>query len=249
MNVIVSQDFEESCKLAANIMLEQIVCKPDCRLGLATGSTAEAIYPHLVNAYQSGKVDFSQVRTCNLDEYVGLEPDHEQSYRASMDRWLFDHVNIDKGNTVVASGQGDPAAATLQFKEEIKKDGHMDLQLLGVGENGHIGFNEPAEKLHLFAHREQLSDSTIEANCRFFESKSEVPKEAISMGIGDIMQSRKLLLVAYGKNKAKVMKTLLMDEFVTTMVPVTLLKLHRDLTVLIDQELAAEIGYTGDIVT
>lgn len=245
MNVMTGQDFAQCCAMAADIILEQMRRKPDCRLGLATGSTAEGVYSYLVNAYRKGEADFSQVSTCNLDEYAELTPTHEQSYHASMNRWLFDHVNIDKKNTVVACGQGDLDENVLRFREKIERGGPIDLQLLGVGVDGHIAFNEPREKLHLFAHRERLLASTIEANSRFFASRDEVPVEAITMGMGDIMHARRLLLMANGLGKASIMKQLLMDDTVTTMAPVTLLRLHVDFTVLIDRELADAIGYAG----
>ena len=244
MKIITASDFSQCCKIAADIIVEQIAHKPDSRLGLATGGTAQGVYSFLIEAYRQGEVDFSQVKTCNLDEYIGLDPEHEQSYRASMNRWLFDHVNIDKRNTVMACGTGDVDENVKRFRNEIEDGPPIDLQLLGVGVNGHIGFNEPNENLHISAHRERLADSTLKANARFFGSGEKVPAEAITMGIGNIMHARKLLLMANGQNKAEIMKEFLMGDIVTTMSPVTLLRLHADLTVLIDQELADGIGYS-----
>ncbi len=243
MQVIVTKDFAETASVVAEMILALVKEKPDCRLGLATGSTAEAVYPHIVDACKAGKADFSKTRSVNLDEYVGLSPEHPQSYRASMNRWLFDHINIDKKNTVVASGLGDPDEAVKAFNKAIDEGGRIDLQLLGVGIDGHVGFNEPGKCLYAAAHREKLTESTIEANKRFFESREEVPTEAITMGLGAIMKARKVVLAATGKNKADAMRQLLMTDEITPEMPCSMLKMHPNAVIVIDRALADEIGY------
>lgn len=244
MKIVITTSFEETCKKAADIIIDQINTKPDSRLGLATGSTAAGIYPYLVKANKDGKVDFSKVSTVNLDEYVGIDPKHPESYRACMDRWLFDHVNIDKKNTVVASGLGDPDESVKAFNKAIADGGQIDLQLLGVGLDGHIGFNEPGKVLYSHAHREKLTDSTIEANARFFDKIEDVPKEAISMGMGDIMKAKSIVFAANGENKTEAIKNLLMNDAIDSQWPVTVIKMHPDATVIIDEELAKMVGYS-----
>ncbi len=243
MQIIVTKNFEETVEQIAQEFLSLIAAKPDCRLGLATGSTASPIYAKLVEAYQAGRADFSKVRTVNLDEYVGMEPTHPESYRGCMNRWLFDHVNIDKANTVVARGTGDPDEAVEEFNAAIDAGGPVDLQLLGIGVDGHIGFNEPGEVLYAHAHREVLDPSTIQANSRFFENADQVPKEAITMGMGSILKARRIVFAATGANKAAAVKQLVMTDEITTRNPATLLKTHPDCTVYIDQALADQIGY------
>lgn len=242
MRVIVTENFEQTCKVAAGIIADVIQKKPDARLGLATGSTAQGVYPYLVEANRAGKVDFSRVNTVNLDEYVGLAPDHPQSYRRFMDENLFDHINIDKKNTVVARGDGDIEANVRDFRRELEKK-PIDVQLLGIGVDGHVGFNEPGKVLHDGAHVENLDASTIDANARFFRSRGEVPTRAVSMGMGDIIRAKKLLLLATGENKVDAMKGLLLNEEIDVHNPATLLKTHPDITVIVDKALADSAGY------
>lgn len=242
MRVIVTENFEQTCKVAAGIIADVIQKKPDARLGLATGSTAQGVYPYLVEANRIGKVDFSRVNTVNLDEYVGLAPDHPQSYRRFMDENLFDHINIDKKNTVVARGDGDIEENVRDFRRELEKK-PIDVQLLGIGVDGHVGFNEPGKVLHDGAHVENLDASTIDANARFFRSRGEVPTRAVSMGMGDIIRAKKLLLLATGENKVDAMKGLLLNEEIDVHNPATLLKTHPDITVIVDKVLADSAGY------
>lgn len=242
MRVIVTENFEQTCEIAAGIIADVIQNKPDARLGLATGSTAQGVYPYLVEAYKGGKLDFSKVSTINLDEYVGLAPDHPQSYRRFMDENLFEHININKKNTVVPRGTGDIETNLNAFRLEIQKK-TIDVQLLGIGVDGHVGFNEPGKVLYDGAHVETLDESTIEANARFFKDRSEVPTQAISMGMGEIMRAKKLLLLATGDNKAVAIKGLLMNEELDVRNPATLVKMHPDCTVIIDKEIANQIGY------
>ena len=242
MKIIVTENFEKTCELAADMIADVIHAKPDARLGLATGSTAQGVYPYLVRANRAGTLDFSRVNTINLDEYVGLSPDHPQSYRRFMDENLFDHINIDKKNTIVAKGTGDIEANVQAFRDALAEK-PIDVQLLGIGVDGHVGFNEPGVVLYDGAHVEELDESTIDANARFFESRDDVPTKAISMGMGDILRAKKLLLLATGENKAEAMKGLLLNEELDVQNPATLVKTHPDLTVIIDRALADCIGY------
>lgn len=242
MKVLVTDNFDETCKTAAELIGDVIRNKPNARLGLATGSTAQGVYPYLVAANKRGELDFSRVSAINLDEYVGLAPDHPQSYRRFMDENLFDQINIDKRNTVVARGTGDIEANVQAFREALAER-PIDVQLLGIGVDGHVGFNEPGRVLYDGAHVEELDQSTIDANARFFSTRSEVPTRAISMGIGDILRAKKLLLLATGENKAEAMKGLLLTEELDAQNPATLIKTHPDVTVIIDRALAKRIGY------
>lgn len=247
MNVIVTDNFEQTCKIASDLIGDVIRDKPDARLGLATGSTAQGVYPFLVRANQAGELDFSHVNTINLDEYVGLAPDHPQSYRRFMDENLFNHINIDKKNTIVAKGTGDIEANVQAFRDALAEK-PIDVQLLGIGVDGHVGFNEPGRVLYDGAHVEELDESTIDANARFFATRDEVPTRAISMGMGDILRAKKLLLLATGENKAEAMKGLLLNEELDVQNPATLVKTHPDVTVIIDRALAELVGYREDPV-
>ncbi|OQB24875.1 MAG: Glucosamine-6-phosphate deaminase 1 [Firmicutes bacterium ADurb.Bin182] len=242
MKVIVTGNFEQTCETAANLISGVIANKPDARLGLATGSSAGGVYPYLIKANKEKKIDFSKVSTINLDEYAGLPPDHTQSYRYFMDTNLFDHVNIDKSNTFVASGIGDPEKIIGEFRAQLKK-APIDIQLLGIGVDGHIGFNEPGNVLYCDAHAEELTNSTIEANSRFFNNRDEVPIKAYTMGMGDIMRAKRLVLVATGAQKAEAVRGLIIGDEVTTRNPSTFIKLHPDAVVIIDKELADLVGY------
>lgn len=242
MRVIVTENFDQTCEIAAGMIADVIRNKPDARLGLATGSTAQGVYPYLARANKAGEVDFSKVNTVNLDEYVGLAADHPQSYRRFMDENLFDHINIDKRNTVVAKGTGDIEENVRAFRAEIAK-APIDVQLLGIGVDGHVGFNEPGRVLYDGAHVEELDESTIDANSRFFAEREEVPTRAISMGMGDILRAKKLLLLATGDNKVEAVKGLLTNEELDVKNPATLVKTHPDVTVIIDKALADRVGY------
>lgn len=203
MKIIRTKDYEEMSRKAANLISAQILLKPDCVLGLATGSTPIGIYDQLVEWYKKGDLDFSTVKTVNLDEYKGLTRDNEQSYYYFMHHHLFDRVNIDEENTHVPNGKvenGDEEC--LRYEALIKSMGGVDLQLLGLGRNGHIGFNEPAADFPKITHCVDLTESTIEANKRFFASADEVPRQAYTMGIGTIMKADKILVVANGEDKA-----------------------------------------------
>ncbi len=242
MKVIVTKNHGESCRKTADIIIDVIKNKKDAILGLATGGTAEQVYDELVASYEKKEVSFENVGTVNLDEYVGLAPDHDQSYRYFMDKFLFNRVNIDKKNTFVPIGNADHQASLKEFQDRLANT-TRDFQLLGVGPNGHIAFNEPAGDLHSNAHIITIADTTIDANARYFASRDDVPKQAFTQGMGDIIKAKKIALLATGANKADAIKALLFGDEVTTQCPCTFLKLHSDVTVFIDQELADMIGY------
>lgn len=243
MKVIVTNSYDETCAVIANMIKELVNAKPDAKLGLATGGTPVPIYKKLIEMNKAGEVDFSRVHTVNLDEYCGIPGTHDQSYRYFMDTNLFDHINIDKKNTFVASGMGDFEANARELEEKVREGGAADLQLLGIGNNGHIAFNEASDHLIAVAHTEKLSESTINANARFFEKKEDVPTMAITMGMGDILAAKKVVLAATGLAKVPAIKGLIMDDVITTQNPSTMLKMHDDAVVVIDRELADAVGY------
>lgn len=220
---------------AADLIEETIRQKPDCVLGLATGSTPVKTYQELIKRHKAGRIDFSQVRTFNLDEYFGLPPSHPQSYHYFMHEQLFQHVNIRPENIHVPSGTPDDVVAYCEeYERLIAELGGIDLQLLGIGINGHIGFNEPADELMPYTHHVQLTEETIQANARFFDSIDEVPRQAITMGMSTIMSARRIVLIAEGESKAAIIKRLF-EVGITTQLPASLLRLHNDVTVLVDQ--------------
>lgn len=236
MNIYKTKDYEEMSRRAASIIAAQILMKPECVLGLATGSSPIGLYQQLIKQYQNGELDFSKVTTINLDEYQGLGPEHEQSYRKFMNDNLFDHVNIDKSRTYVPNGiEKDIEKACSTHDRIIAQSGGIDLQLLGIGANGHIGFNEPGESFPCGTHCVKLSQSTIDANKRFFASEADVPRYAYTMGIANIMQARKILLIVSGSAKANALKHALYGP-VTPHVPASILQLHADVTVVADAE-------------
>ena len=242
MKVIIAKDSNKvGMKVAAEI-INLLKVKKDAVLGLATGGTAEAVYPYLIKSYNKKEIDFKKVKTINLDEYKGLDGKNEQSYRYFMDKNLFEHVNIEKKNTFVPKGIGDKEKNLKEFNDKINKN-PRDLQLLGVGANGHIAFNEPNDFLHSDALCVRLDKKTIKANSRYFKSEKQVPKEAFSMGMGGILKAKKIVIAAIGKNKASAIKELLSHDKITTKCPVTFLKLHNNVTVIIDEEIAKAIGY------
>lgn len=243
MKVIVTNSYDETCAVIANTIKELVNAKPDAKLGLATGGTPVPIYKKLIEMNKAGEVDFSRVHTVNLDEYCGIPGTHDQSYRYFMDTNLFDHINIDKKNTFVASGMGDFEANARELEEKVREGGAADLQLLGIGNNGHIAFNEASDHLIAVAHTEKLTESTINANARFFEKKEDVPTMAITMGMGDILAAKKVVLAATGLAKVPAIKGLIMDDVITTQNPSTMLKMHEDAVVVIDRELADAVGY------
>lgn len=243
MKVIIAKDYAEQSALGADIIEKIVREKPDCCIGLATGSSPVGMYQEMARRCREEGLDFSKACTVNLDEYIGLEPTHDQSYRYFMDSNLFDHINIDKKNTYVAKGTGDVDANIREFNEILAKK-NIDVQVLGVGPDGHLGFNEPGDFLVDEAHKEVLDESTIDANARFFANRDEVPRYAVTMGMGSIMRAKSLLLII-SENKADAARKILLDDKITTSCPATFVKLHRDATVILTRALADEIGYKG----
>ncbi len=239
MVIYKTANYEEMSRKAANIIAAQIIMKPDCVLGLATGSTPIGTYKELIDAYNNGDLDFSKVTSINLDEYKGLSADNDQSYRYFMNTNLFNHVNIDKANTYVPDGlEPDSKKACDDYNNIIATMGPVDLQLLGLGHNGHIGFNEPSDIFEKETHCVDLTESTIEANKRFFASEADVPRQAYTMGIGNIMSADKVLLIVNGKGKAEILKKVLYGP-VTPEVPASILQLHKNVIVVADEEAAS----------
>ena len=239
MEFIVAKNYEEMSRKAADVIAELVARKPSCILGLATGSTPEGLYAQLIKDCQEGKISFKDVSTYNLDEYRGLENDHPQSYHYFMEQHLFNHVDIDLAATHVPDGSNpDAAAACADYEAAIKASGGVDLQLLGLGHNGHIGFNEPADTFAKETNCVELTRSTIEANSRLFDHIDEVPTQAYTMGIGTIMRAAKILVVANGEGKAQIVR----DAFfgpVTPQVPASILQFHPDVTVIVDEAAAS----------
>ncbi len=236
MKFITTDTYEKLSRQAANIISAQVIIKPDCVLGLATGSSPVGIYRQLIEWYNKGDIDFSNVTSVNLDEYVGLKGDHPQSYRYFMQSNFFDHINIRPENTYVPNGcAADFDKECAEYDARIASFGGIDLQLLGIGVDGHIGFNEPGDCFVKSTHVADLHQSTIEANARFFDSIDEVPKQAVSMGMVSIMQAKKILLIANGPAK----KDVLLRAFngpITPAIPASILQLHPDLTVIFSEE-------------
>ena len=243
MNVIICKDYEAVSKAGADIIEAVVRAKPDCTLGLATGSSPVGMYKELARRCREENLDFSRVHSVNLDEYVGLAPTHDQSYRYFMDDNLFNHINIKKESTYVAKGVGDIDKNLAEFNAVLDRT-DIDVQVLGVGPDGHLGFNEPGDTLIDGAHKEVLDESTIDANARFFASRDEVPRFAVTMGMGNIMRAKKLLMIVSGK-KADAMRALLLTDKLDPRCPCTFMRMHRDATVILEQSLADEIGYNG----
>lgn len=236
MRILCAKDYKEMSEMAADIIGAEILLKPDAVLGLATGSTPIGTYEELVRRYEAGRLDFSEIKTVNLDEYRGLKKENDQSYYYFMHSHLFDHVNIDKNNTNVPDGmEPDAVKAGQDYENIIKNYGGIDLQLLGLGNNGHIGFNEPCDEFIDETHVVDLTQSTIEANKRFFASIDDVPKQAYTMGIGSIMRAKRVLMVVNGKGKAEIVKEAFFGP-ITPKVPASILQLHNDFILIVDVE-------------
>ncbi len=228
MRVYCAKDYDHASRIAANIISAQVIMKPDCVLGLATGSTPIGTYEELIRRYEQGDLDFSKVHSINLDEYKGLSPENDQSYRYFMNTHLFDKINIDKKNTYVPDGlEPDKEKACRDYEEIIRVHGGVDLQVLGLGHNGHIGFNEPGSVFEKETHCVTLSDTTREANARFFSSMDEVPTEAYTMGIGSIMQAKKIIVIVTGEGKREIVKKAFQGP-ITPEVQASVLQLHKD---------------------
>lgn len=241
MRIIFTDTYKKMSEEAAKIMAGQLWIKPDSVLGLATGSTPIGLYENLIWLHKTVGLDFSQVTSFNLDEYVGLPEDDPQSYHYFMRDQLFHHVNIRKDRTFFPNGLAkDSAAEGARYEEAITAAGGIDMQLLGIGRNAHIGFNEPANEFSHITHKVALKESTIEANARFFASHDDVPREAVSMGIGTIFRARHILLLASGAEKAEAIRNTVIGA-ITPEVPASILQLHPSVTVIVDAEAGALI--------
>lgn len=242
MKIIKTKDYEQMSRVTANILSAQVIMKPKCILGLATGSTPIGAYQQLIAWYQKGDIDFSEVTSVNLDEYKGLSPENDQSYRYFMNTNLFDHINIKKENTYVPDGlEPDADKACSRYNQIIADLGGIDLQLLGLGNNGHIGFNEPGSAFEKETHCVDLTQSTINANARFFSSLSDVPRQAYTMGIKTIMQAKKIVVAVSGAGKASIVKEAFFGP-ITPQVPASVLQLHNDVTLVGDAAALAQIS-------
>ena len=239
MQFIIADTYEHMSRKGADLFVEQLTGKPNSVVGFATGSTPVGLYACLVDDCKNKVITFSRATSFNLDEYRGLAPDHDQSYRYFMQENLFDHVDIDAARTFVPDGiNPDIAAACSAYEQAIAEAGGIDIQLLGIGHNGHIGFNEPCDVIPVATHVVELTESTIQANSRLFDSVDEVPREACTMGIGTIMHAKKIVIVANGADKARIVY----DAFfgpVTPAVPASVLQFHPDVTVITDAEAGA----------
>ncbi len=235
MKIYQAKNYQEMSRKAANIISAQIIMKPDAVLGLATGSTPIGTYQQLIDWYKKGDLDFSEIRSVNLDEYKGLPADNDQSYAYFMRTNLFDSVNIKKENTYIPNGlEDDIAKECTRYNSIIHTLGGIDLQLLGLGGNGHIGFNEPGAAYEKETHCVKLTENTIQANSRFFEKLEDVPRYAYTTGIKNIMQARRILLIASGENKADALYRSLFGP-ITPAVPASILQLHNNVTVVADE--------------
>lgn len=230
------ESYAEMSRKAANLISAQIIYKPDSVLGLATGSSPIGTYKLLVDRFKSGDIDFSEITSVNLDEYIGLDPNNANSYRRFMNDNLFSHVNIDAARTFVPDGlAADTDAECQKYDERIKTLGGIDIQLLGIGLDGHIGFNEPCDHFEKSTHVVDLDESTITANARFFESREQVPRQAITMGMGAIMNAKKILLIANGYAKRDILNKAFYGG-ITPEVPASILQLHPDVTVIFSKQ-------------
>ncbi len=238
MEIIIVENYEEMSEKGADLIAEVVKSNPCATLGLATGSTPIGVYQRLVRRNQSGEISFEKIRTVNLDEYEGLDGENPQSYRYFMNTQLFDHVNVDKRNTNVPSGVAEDMDKECERYTALLKEAPQDIQLLGLGSDGHIGFNEPGSPFEGHTHVVELEESTIRDNARLFDKIEDVPTKAITMGIADVMQAKKILLLANGKNKAEAVKAMIRGE-VTESCPASILQRHKDVTVIIDKEAAA----------
>lgn len=241
MRIYVADDYTGMSRKAANILSAHVILKPNCVLGLATGSTPIGTYKQLIDWYNKGDLDFADVRTVNLDEYVGLSPEHDQSYRYFMQTNLFDHINIKRENTNVPNGLAeDLDAECARYNQVIRDMGGIDIQVLGMGHNGHIGFNEPGHAFELETHAVDLTQTTIDANARFFASKDEVPRRAVTMGIKSIMQAKQILVVVSGADKADIVKAAFTGP-VTPEVPASILQMHPNVVLVGDKAALSKI--------
>lgn len=241
MRIIVANDYDEMSRKAAHLIASQMILNPESVLGLATGSTPIGTYKELIKLYKDGVIDFSKIKSFNLDEYFELPKDNPQSYDYFMKANLFNHVNIGEEDINIPNGMCENIERECNdYEKKIREAGGIDLQLLGIGRNGHIGFNEPGEHFETNTHLVQLDEDTIEANSRFFDSVDDVPTKAISMGIGSIMKAKKILLLASGAGKADAIYDTVNGP-ITPKVPASILQLHPDVVIIVDKEAASRL--------
>lgn len=239
MRILIEKNYEKMSRRAAQIIASQVTMQPESVLGLATGSTPVGMYKNLVEMFRMGELSFKNVSSFNLDEYIGLNHKHPQSYKAFMDSQLFDHVDIGADQVHIPCGMAeDVNMECLAYEKAIESLGGIDLQVLGIGHNGHIGFNEPGSSFEARTHMVDLDAVTIQANARFFDDVDQVPRQAISMGIKTIMKSRKVMLLASGKDKAEIIQKMVHGP-ITPSVPASILQLHQDLILVLDEEAAS----------
>ncbi len=243
MKIIVCKNYEEMSKKAAMVVKDVIGRYYRPKLGLATGSTPEGLYKELVKMYESNDINFLNAETVNLDEYVGIDPENPQSYHYYMHKNFFDKINIRKENIHIPSGSEDKLdEAVRDYNEKLDYVGRRDIQILGIGENGHIAFNEPAFKLNLRTSIVELTEDTVKANSRFFENEEDVPKRAISMGIKDILNAEVILILASGAKKQKAVKELIEGDRLDTKFPASMLHIHNNVVLVIDEEAYGLVG-------
>lgn len=239
--VFVFDTYEEASRAAGEFVAAEMKKKPDFLLGLATGSTPVGLYRALIEKNRAGEIDFSRVKTYNLDEYYPIDPSDEQSFLTFMKKNLFDHVNLPKENIHIPNGGAiDPMVEAARYEEELLAIGGVDLQVLGIGSDGHIGFNEPAEEYVLPTHLVTLTEQTINDNSRFFRAKSDVPTHALTMGVGAIMRAKKCILIANGKNKAEAIRGAILND-PSPRNQASILQFHPDVTFFLDRDAAAEL--------
>lgn len=239
MKIIVAENYEDGARKGADLIEKIVRENPKCTLGLATGSSPVGMYQELARRCREEGLDFSRVSSVNLDEYIGLEPTHDQSYRYFMNENLFDHIDIDKAHTFVPDGSAeDIDEACENYERMLEMIGGADVQVLGIGRNGHIAFNEPEAYFTAKTHQANLKESTIQANARFFENEDEVPRKAITMGIGSIMRAKRIILIANGKNKAQAIHDTVCGP-ITPQCPASVLQLHQNVTIFADEEAAS----------
>ncbi len=239
MEIITVKNYDEMSSEAANIVAQLLQSKQNAVIGLATGSTPEGLYARLVHMYEEKVIDFEAVTCFNLDEYIGLTPDHPQSYHHYMDHHLFRKVNVKEDNVHIPScGSANIETACREYDNKIKETGGIDLQILGLGVNGHIGFNEPSDHLQIDTHLVDLSRETVEENSRFFNLKEDVPRQAITMGVGSIMKAKRIMLLASGEKKAEAVRRMASGR-VSTWHPASVLQLHQNVLIIVDREAAS----------
>lgn len=242
MKLIIKENYDELSKETSKIIECQIRQKKDSVLGLATGSSPLGAYKDLVRKFEDEDLSFKDVISFNLDEYIGLDKDNKSSYTYFMNENLFNHIDIEKGNTYIPNGMAkDPIRFGTEYDQIILDKGGIDLQILGVGSNGHIGFNEPADRLSLGTTVVELTQGTIQDNSRFFENVEDVPTKAITMGIGNIMKARKIILLVSGMHKSQILARILNEKSITTAIPASLLLLHTDITIICDKEAYSKV--------